>query len=77
MSQTSTGQSKFTRKLTTRSAFVSATASATARYDRWAACGILPPPMRINKVRYWDEAQIEQVERERMARSNEPEISAA
>ena len=76
MSQTSTGQSKFTRKLTTRM-LCERYSISNRTVDRWAACGILPPPMRINKVRYWDEAQIEQVERERMARSNEPEISAA
>jgi hypothetical protein len=25
--------------------------------------------MRINKIRYWDEAEIEQLERERMAKA--------
>jgi predicted site-specific integrase-resolvase len=34
--------------------------------DRWVDAGIMPVPMRINKVRYWDEAEIEQLERERM-----------
>jgi len=29
--------------------------------------GILPEPMRINNVRYWDEIEIEQRERERMS----------
>jgi predicted DNA-binding transcriptional regulator AlpA len=36
--------------------------------DRWTEAGILPEPMRINKIRYWDEAEIEERERERMAR---------
>jgi predicted site-specific integrase-resolvase len=35
--------------------------------DRWVEAGILPVPMRINKIRYWDETEIEQLERERMA----------
>jgi hypothetical protein len=29
----------------------------------------LPIPMRINKIRYWDEVEIEQLERERMAKA--------
>jgi predicted DNA-binding transcriptional regulator AlpA len=35
--------------------------------DRWVGAGVLPQPMRINKIRYWDEAEIEQLERERIA----------
>jgi predicted DNA-binding transcriptional regulator AlpA len=35
--------------------------------DRWVETGVLPQPMRINRYRYWDEAEIEQRERERMA----------
>ena len=37
--------------------------------DRWVEAGILPVPMRINKIRYWDETEIERLERERMARA--------
>ena len=37
--------------------------------DRWVEAGILPVPMRINKIRYWDETEIEQLERERMAKA--------
>jgi predicted site-specific integrase-resolvase len=37
--------------------------------DRWVEAGILPVPMRINKVRYWDLDEIEQFERERMAKA--------
>jgi predicted site-specific integrase-resolvase len=25
--------------------------------DRWVEAGILPVPMRINKIRYWDETR--------------------
>jgi predicted DNA-binding transcriptional regulator AlpA len=35
--------------------------------DRWVETGILPVPMRINKIRYWDETEIEELERRRMA----------
>ena len=35
--------------------------------DRWVATGILPEPMYINGRRYFDEAEIEERERERMA----------
>jgi DNA-binding transcriptional MerR regulator len=37
--------------------------------DRWVEAGILPQPMRINNVRFWDETEIEQLERERMAKA--------
>ena len=35
--------------------------------DRWMATGVLPPPLVINNVRYWDEAEVEQRERQRLA----------
>jgi hypothetical protein len=35
--------------------------------DRWLRTGILPQPMRINKVRYWDLAELEEFDRSRMA----------
>jgi predicted DNA-binding transcriptional regulator AlpA len=55
-----------TRKLTTR--LLCERYSVTDRtIDRWVLSGILPRPMRINKVRYWDEADIEEMERRRMA----------
>jgi hypothetical protein len=55
------------RKLTAR--------SLRARYDhvsdrtigRWTESGILPQPMLINGVRYWDEEEVEQRDRERVA----------
>jgi DNA-binding transcriptional MerR regulator len=37
--------------------------------DRWTEAGILPEPMRINKVRYWDEQEIERLDRERSAKA--------
>ena len=55
-----------TRKLTTR--LLMARYSVTDRtIDRWVEAGILPRPMRINRVRYWDEGEIEGLERQRMA----------
>jgi predicted site-specific integrase-resolvase len=35
--------------------------------DRWVAAGILPLPLVINGRRYWDEAELEKRERERMS----------
>jgi hypothetical protein len=35
--------------------------------ERWTESGILPQPMRINKLRYWDLGEIEAMERDRMA----------
>jgi predicted DNA-binding transcriptional regulator AlpA len=45
--------------------------------DRWVEAGILPTPKRINKIRYWDEAEIEQLERERMAKAVAAQEAAA
>jgi DNA-binding transcriptional MerR regulator len=39
--------------------------------DRWIEAGILPPPVYINHRRYFDEAELEERERERMARRGE------
>jgi len=41
---------------------------ATGTIDRWVASGILPPPIRINHRRYWDEEALEEREREGMRR---------
>jgi predicted DNA-binding transcriptional regulator AlpA len=38
--------------------------------DRWTATGVLPKPMTINRIRFWDEEEIEQRDRERMAEAN-------
>ena len=35
--------------------------------DRWVATGVLPEPMRINSIRYWDLDELEEFERERKA----------
>jgi predicted DNA-binding transcriptional regulator AlpA len=35
--------------------------------DRWAKTGVLPKPMKINRIRFWDEEEIEQRDQERMA----------
>jgi predicted site-specific integrase-resolvase len=35
--------------------------------DRWIAAGILPAPIVIRRRRYFDEAEVEQRERERMS----------
>jgi hypothetical protein len=40
----------------------------TRTADRWLEAGILPQPMRINGIRYWDLDELEQIERERMTR---------
>ena len=55
-----------TRKLTSR-ALKERYGVVGKTIDRWVEAGILPQPMRINKSRYWDEAELEQVERQRMA----------
>lgn len=34
--------------------------------DRWVQTGILPRPMVINHVRYWDEDEIDRCDEERM-----------
>ena len=63
MSQT-TGLS---RKLTSKA--VAERYDVTIRtVERWTDAGILPQPMRINHIKYWDEEEIAQTERERMSR---------
>jgi DNA-binding transcriptional MerR regulator len=39
--------------------------------DRWTAAGILPPPIVINKRRYWDEEELERHERADMNRQRQ------
>jgi predicted DNA-binding transcriptional regulator AlpA len=34
--------------------------------DRWTQTGVLPKPMVINRIRFWDEEAIEERDRERM-----------
>jgi len=38
--------------------------------DRWVEQGVLPKPMVINHVRYWDEDDIDRRDQERMAEAN-------
>jgi DNA-binding transcriptional MerR regulator len=57
-----------TRKLTSR-ALQQRYGVVDRTIDRWTEAGILPEPMRINKVRYWDEQEIEQLDRERAAKA--------
>jgi predicted DNA-binding transcriptional regulator AlpA len=57
-----------TRKLTTR-LLCERYSISDRTVDRWVDAGILPPPMRINKVRYWDEGEIVELERQRMAKA--------
>ena len=66
MSQASTGQSKLGRKLTSR-ALADRYSVSIRTVERWTEDGILPQPMRIHKVKYWDELEIEQMERVRMS----------
>ena len=76
MSIPSTGRSKLTRKLTAR--MLCDRYSVTDRtVTRWTETGILPAPMRINRVRYWDENEVEERERERMSAASQPETSDA
>ena len=35
--------------------------------DRWAKAGVLPQPMRINRIRFWDEGEVEQYDQRREA----------
>lgn len=55
-----------TRKLTTR-ALCERYSVVDRTIDRWVETGVLPKPVIINRRRYFDEAEIEQLERERMA----------
>ena len=34
--------------------------------DRWVESGVLPQPMRINKIRYWDLEEIEARDTQRL-----------
>jgi predicted DNA-binding transcriptional regulator AlpA len=78
MSIPSTGRA--TRKLTMRM-LCDRYSICDRTVDRWTETGILPEPMRINNVRYWDEDEVEQCERQRMSAArqakNESETTAA
>jgi predicted DNA-binding transcriptional regulator AlpA len=38
--------------------------------DRWVETGVLPKPMRINRVRYWDLLELEEFDRARMSEAS-------
>jgi DNA-binding transcriptional MerR regulator len=53
------------RKLTTR--LLCDRYNVTGRtIDRWVEQGVLPKPMVINTVRYWDEDEIDRRDQERL-----------
>ena len=49
---------------------------STKTVDRWVQTGILPAPMVINNVRYWDEDEIDRRDQERMAEARQGRVSA-
>jgi predicted DNA-binding transcriptional regulator AlpA len=58
------------RKLPTR-ALCERYGITTRTIDRWVEAGVLPQPFRINRARYWDEAELEAADRARMAAAEE------
>jgi DNA-binding transcriptional MerR regulator len=63
------------RKLTTR--LLCDRYNVTSRtIDRWVEQGILPKPMFINSVRYWDEDEIDRRDQERLTEANRQAPSA-
>ena len=38
--------------------------------DRWSKEGHLPPPMRVNRLRFWDEAEVEEYDHKRRCPEN-------
>jgi predicted DNA-binding transcriptional regulator AlpA len=45
--------------------------------DRWTETGVLPKPMVINRIRFWDEEEIEQRDQERMLAAGSESQTAA
>jgi DNA-binding transcriptional MerR regulator len=43
--------------------------------DRWVEQGILPPPITINKTRYWTRADLNSLERRERASTHTKEIA--
>ncbi len=72
--ESETKEVPMTRKLTSR-ALRQRYGVVDRTIDRWVKAGILPEPMRINRIRYWDEADIEQLERDRMANGAKPQAA--
>jgi DNA-binding transcriptional MerR regulator len=44
--------------------------------ERWTAAGILPPPMNINRRKYWGEDGVEQCDRDRVTKQQQPQSAA-
>ena len=65
MSITSTGLSKFGRRRLTARLVAEKYGVCGETVNRWIKAGILPPPLWINGVRYFDEAELENRDRER------------
>jgi predicted site-specific integrase-resolvase len=66
MKQKNRSDRAWKRKLTTRH-LCDRYGVCARTIDRWTETGILPVPMAINRIRYWDEDEIEQRDRERAA----------
>jgi predicted DNA-binding transcriptional regulator AlpA len=62
---TMSGPNSQNRKLTARS-LCERYGVVSKTIDRWTETGILPKPMRINRYRYWDLAELEALDRARM-----------
>ena len=60
-------KSRQVRKLTSRM-LCERYSVVTRTVDRWTAAGILPKPLVINGLRYWDEGEVEERERTNMGR---------
>ena len=45
--------------------------------DRWVESGVLPQPMRINKIRYWDLDEIEARDTQRLRGQMQRDSEAA
>jgi predicted DNA-binding transcriptional regulator AlpA len=45
--------------------------------DRWVETGVLPQPMRINKIRYWDLEEIEARDTQRLRGQMQHDSEAA
>jgi predicted DNA-binding transcriptional regulator AlpA len=45
--------------------------------DRWVESGVLPQPMRINKIRYWDLEEIEARDTQRLRGQMQRDSEAA
>ena len=45
--------------------------------DRWVESGVLPQPMRINKIRYWDLEEIEERDSQRLRNQMQREAGSA